>query len=81
MKFVLDASVALAWFLSDENAEAIEYANGVLKLARQEIAFAVVPSAWHEEVAAVLGLPIATLDGGIKTACRVHGVKLFEPPA
>ena len=53
----------------------------LLKLARQEIAFAVVPSAWHEEVAAVLGLPIATLDGGIKTACRVHGVQLFEPPA
>lgn len=25
VKFVLDANVALAWFLSDENAEAIEY--------------------------------------------------------
>ena len=37
--------------------------------------------ALYFDLAAVLGLPIATLDGGIKTACRVHGVKLFELPA
>jgi len=25
----------------------------------------------------VLGLPIATLDGGLRTAAKAHGVKLF----
>lgn len=138
MRFVLDASVALAWFLPEENPANEEYAHGVLRFMRQRLAFAVVPSAWHEEVAAVLirrrrsedlsqrrfddalqliaelpieshmnaytvaiiverarryhlqgfdalyfdlayvlGLPIAALDGGLRTAARAHGVKLF----
>lgn len=140
MKFVLDASVSLAWFLPDEDASRRDYATRVLAAARNQIATVAVPLLWHEEtadvllrarrakklsaerfakalallgtvpvethmnacvceilieraqryhlraydavyfdLAAVLALPIATLDGGIRTASRVHGVKLFDP--
>ena len=33
------------------------------------------------DLAHVLRLPIATLDAGLRTAARAHGVKLFEPAA
>lgn len=140
MRFVLDASVALAWFLPDESAERRAYSLRVLKTARAELAVAVVPLLWHEEMgdvlvrmrrarrisaarfddalallrtlplethlnaftvdvlveralryhlqvydavyfdlAEALGLPIAALDGGLRTAARNHGVKLFDP--
>lgn len=138
MRFVLDASVTLAWFLADESAEQRDYAGRVLAVARSELALAVVPLLWHEEVAdvllrarrsheistgqfdealdllrtlpmethlnayaieilverarryhlqaydavyfdlaKVLALPLATLDGGLRTAAKAHGVKLF----
>ena len=35
--------------------------------------------AQYIDLAVVLGLPIATLDGGLRTAAGSHGVKLFEP--
>lgn len=140
MRFALDASVALAWFLPGETEAARDYALRVLEVARAELAFAVVPLLWHEEVAdvllrrrrakaltrarfdeaiellrtlpvethinayaidilvpraeryglaaydavyfdlaAALGLPIATLDAGMRAAARRHGVALFEP--
>jgi predicted nucleic acid-binding protein len=33
--------------------------------------------ALYFHLAQVLGLPIATLDGGLRTAAKAHGVKLF----
>ncbi len=54
MRFVLDASVTLAWFLPEENPANEAYAHGVLQFVRERHAFAVVPSAWHEELAALL---------------------------
>jgi hypothetical protein len=33
--------------------------------------------ALYFDLAQVLGLPIATLDGGLRTAAKAHGVKLF----
>ena len=54
MRFVLDASVALAWFLPDEDPALEAYAHGVLNLVKADDAQCVVPTAWHEEVAQVL---------------------------
>ena len=33
--------------------------------------------ALYFDLAYVLGLPIATLDGGLRTAAKAHGVRLF----
>lgn len=38
-----------------------------------------VGDAVYFDLAYVLGLPIATLDGGLKAAAKAHGVKLFDP--
>lgn len=54
MRFVLDASVSLAWFLPDEAAAGRDYAMNVLAMAKDEIATAAVPLLWHEEIADVL---------------------------
>lgn len=142
MRFVLDAGVALAWFLPDEQPEDRSYAYDVLRSMREGAAFAVVPLLWHEEIAHALlrerrakrlsagrfvgateglgaldvetdltgttaqlliarglhyhlqgfdavyfhlakmrALPIAAIDRGLRTACRSHGVKLFQPKA
>ena len=54
MRFVLEASVALAWFLPDEQSEALDYARRVFVHVDRELAFAVVPLVWHEEVAGTL---------------------------
>ncbi len=54
MRFVLDASVALAWLLSDENPALEAYAHRVLALVDAEVAQSVIPMAWHAEVAHVL---------------------------
>lgn len=35
--------------------------------------------ALYFDLAIALGLPIATIDGGLKTAARRFGVKLFQP--
>lgn len=37
--------------------------------------------ALYFDLAQALRLPIATLDGGLRTAARTYGVKLFEPGA
>lgn len=140
MRFVLDAGVALVWFLRDEDPEIVRYAAGVLETVEQRSAQAVVPWMWHHEVAAVLlrrrrahklsieafeaalevlgamsiethqqaydvitiveraqrygvqvgdalyfdlasslGLPIATVDRGLRSAARAHGVRLVTP--
>lgn len=54
MRFVLDASVALAWFLPDEDPQVARYAAAVLAHVRDELDYAVVPLTWHEEIAAKL---------------------------
>jgi predicted nucleic acid-binding protein len=136
-RFVLDASIALEWFLPDEPKSAA-YARRVLTgIEAQELAPA-VPDLWHYEMASALlaakrdrrigaaklrnaasqltalqpetlllqlpasalidmatryhlqgydavyfelarrlGVSIASLDSGIRVACRVHGVKLL----
>jgi predicted nucleic acid-binding protein len=38
-----------------------------------------VSDALYFHLAKSYGLPLATLDGGLRTACRAHGVKLFAP--
>jgi predicted nucleic acid-binding protein len=38
-----------------------------------------VADALYFHLAQIYGLPLATLDGGLRTAARAHGVKLFEP--
>ena len=50
MKFVLDASVALAWFLPEEKPEVARYAAAVLAYVKSHQAFCVVPQVWHAEV-------------------------------
>ena len=50
MRFVLDASVALAWFLPDEAPEVTRYAAAVLAHIKAQQAFCVVPHVWHAEV-------------------------------
>jgi predicted nucleic acid-binding protein len=52
-RFVLDASVALAWFLRDTEP-ATRYAAGVAELLAREDAICVVPAIFHIEVAATL---------------------------
>lgn len=38
-----------------------------------------VADALYFHLAKIYELPLATLDGGLRTAARSHGVKLFEP--
>lgn len=52
-RFVLDASVALTWFL-DEAPEQAAYAQAVARLIREENPVCAVPAIWHVEVAGVL---------------------------
>jgi len=141
VNFVLDASVALAWFL-DMDSEATDYAAGVRRLILNSRAVCVVPGNWHLEVGSGLirahrnhrlgftaakladaleviddipvwthhlgmesrhvvdlakaynltgydaqyfhlalteGLPIASLDKGIQSSCKVFGVELLKP--
>lgn len=49
MNFVLDASVALAWFL-DADPEATAYSEGVRRLILDKRSVGVVPGNWHLEV-------------------------------
>lgn len=141
MRFVLDANVALTWFLSEGEAQTA-YSLLVLEDA-VDANTCVVPGLWHIEVAGrlmrarrnrsegfgparmgnalrlldaldlethqfalavtdvaqlaasyhlsahdavyfhlakSLDLPIASFDGGIRTACRSHGVRLLHQP-
>lgn len=136
-RFVLDASVALEWFLPGRGARA-EYAEFVLEQVGTGDLLPVVPDLWHYEIASVLvaakrdkrisaarlrssqlsiiglhvetlaieisaaelidlsqlyhlqgydtvyfeiakrlSIPIASIDGGIRTACKVFGVALL----
>lgn len=141
MRFVLDANVALTWFLSEGEAQTA-YSLLVLEDA-VDGNICVVPGLWHVEVAArlirarrnrnagfgttrmaealrflgaldlethelalavtdiadiatryhlsahdavyfhlakSLDLPIASFDGGMRAACRAHGVRLLHQP-
>ena len=51
--FVLDASVALAWFIRQSD-EQRGYAEAVLNLIHEADTVCVVPSVWHYETGAVL---------------------------
>lgn len=140
MRFVLDASVALAWVLLDQDPAVAGYADAVFRALQRGEDRALVPEVWHAEVAGVLlrqhrartlsseafeealelfesmqlethhqpytlgalveraqrlrlqaidvlyfelasslGLPIATLDRGLRSAARAHGVRLVTP--
>jgi predicted nucleic acid-binding protein len=57
-RFVLDASVALRWFLSDPVPA---YAGRIKRLMLDDTARAVVPTLWHLEVAS--GLAVAERRG------------------
>lgn len=52
-RFVLDASVALTWFL-DEAPEQVAYAQAVARFIQEGNPVCVVPAIWHVEVAGVL---------------------------
>lgn len=139
-RFVLDASVALAWFL-DESPANRRYAGFILERVNAG-AEVFVPEHWHYEVGSVLvrtyrdhtlsrsrldaavalleamaihtvamgvdattliglarryhlqgydalyfhlavtrALPIATIEGGLRTACAAHGVELVSLPS
>jgi predicted nucleic acid-binding protein len=136
-RFVLDASVAVEWFLPG-SATRGRYAEGILERIRAEELLPTVPELWHYELGSVLiaakrdhrisaaklrasqlairglqpetltieidaaelidlsqryhlqgydviyfelarrlAIPIASLDGGIETACSVFGVALL----
>lgn len=136
-RFVLDASVALEWFLPGGGA-GVRYAETILERVSSGDLAPSVPDLWHAEIASVLiaakrgrrisaaklrssqlsirglqietlaieldaaelidlsqryhlqgydtvyfetarrlAIPIASIDGGIKTACRAFGVKLL----
>lgn len=51
--FVLDASVALSWFIRQTESQR-RYAEAVLNLIQEADTVCVVPSIWHYETAAVL---------------------------
>jgi predicted nucleic acid-binding protein len=51
--FVLDASVALAWFIERSEDQGC-YADSVLNLIHEAETVCIVPSVWHYETAAVL---------------------------
>ena len=137
-RFVLDASVALEWFLPGSR-EARHYAAAILSGIERDEYTPAVPDFWHYEVASALlaakrdkrmgagklknaatrlaalqpetlaiemrvpeviaaglrfhlqgydavyfelarrlGVAIASVDGGIRTACRIHKVRLLE---
>jgi len=40
-----------------------------------------VADALYFHLAKIYGIPLATLDGGLRTAAKSHGVKLFAPQA
>lgn len=76
MTFVLDASVALAWVLSDEDASIVDYARAVLEALRAGKASAVVPDVWHAEVAGVLARRLRA--GALSTQAFNEALQLFE---
>ena len=52
--FVLDASVAMAWFLEGHKQPEMRYAAGVMNYLKATEGDCLVPFVWHAEVAAVL---------------------------
>lgn len=139
---MLDASVALAWVLLDQDPAVARYADAVLDAVQRGEDQALVPDVWHAEVAGVLlrqqrsrtlsdeafagalelfesmqlethhqpytlgalveraqryrlqaidvlyfelartlGLPIASVDRGLRSAAKAHGVALVAPAA
>lgn len=54
MRFVLDASVALAWVLPDQDRTVSSYADAVLRALQAGGDQAIVPDVWHAEVGGVL---------------------------
>lgn len=140
MRFVLDASVALAWVLREQDPSVALYADPVFEAVQRGEDQAIVPDIWHAEVAGVLlrhqrartlsqeafdgaieffgaialethhrpytlgalveraqrlrlqaidvlyfdlasslALPIATVDRGLRSAAKAHGVALVTP--
>lgn len=71
-RFVLDASVALAWFVDDPVPA---YANFVRQDFLQE-AKAIVPSLWYLEIAN--GLVMGQRRGVLTAADAEHGLNLIE---
>ncbi len=82
--FVLDCSVTMAWFFTDERS-----GHGEAVLRQLTKPSAVVPALWHLEVANVFvqaerrkrSTPAqAAFDGRLKDAAVAAGVALFAPP-
>lgn len=59
MRLVVDASIALAWFLP-ESAERKDFATALLTRLRQLEGVVVVPDIFHYEVAAILRKSLAS---------------------
>lgn len=76
MTFVLDASVALAWVLSDEEPSIVDYARAVLVALRGAEASAVVPDVWQAEVAGVLLRRLRA--GALSTQTFDEALQLFD---
>jgi predicted nucleic acid-binding protein len=54
VRFVLDASVALAWVLREQDPSVTAYADAVFEAVQRGGDQALVPEVWHAEVAGVL---------------------------
>jgi predicted nucleic acid-binding protein len=71
-----DAILACQKFLLETHRE-VPAIGEIVGIARRYHLHAF--DAMYFSLAHNLGIPIATLDGGIRTAARSHGVKLFAP--
>ena len=75
MSLVLDASVALP--ISMEPAAHTGSLESNLRLARNRGVSAY--DACYLDLAIRYGLPVATLDGALRSAAEAEGVEIFEP--
>lgn len=71
MAFVLDGSVALAWFVRQQ---ATIYTDRIRRLAKREALH--VPAVWPLEIANALHVPLACRDGKLQLALAGAGVRL-----
>jgi hypothetical protein len=88
-KFVLDCSVSAAWCFGDQRNS---YVDSVLESFAKGYE-ALVPSIWiletinllsaydarYIETALRYGIPLATQDSSLRTACKRSGVPVFRP--
>ena len=73
MPFVLDASIALSWYLPGQGSS---YAEAVYRRLNAGAETAAAPLLWRTEIAAVL---IKAFRRGLRAAARRHRVPLYQP--